>query len=309
MTAPALCFPAVPRRPFSCVPVLPASTARAAEPCGRWRGIAYRSRRTAAPPGRREPQSPEEPAFSGLLGERPSSTSSCTRRTDVPARRHPARRPAPPAARPAPALARRPGTPHRPRRTRPAPLARHVVGLVRAAIPPMHPGGRPIVAGVAAAAGLLRVVTGRGDLARRARHRRHRRVLPRAPSGAAAAAPASCSPRPTARWPRSARCRRPPSWTCPPYLSLGSASSCPCWTCTCSGCRSRGGSWPWSTGRARSSPPTSTRPARTTSATRVLIETAGGRGSASCRSRGCWRGGSSATSPSATRWRRARPTG
>jgi phosphatidylserine decarboxylase len=38
----------------------------------------------------------------------------------------------------------------------------HVVGLVRAAIPPMHPGGRPIVAGVAAAAGLLRAVTGRG---------------------------------------------------------------------------------------------------------------------------------------------------
>ena len=29
----------------------------------------------------------------------------------------------------------------------------HVAGLVRAAVPPMHPGGRPIVAGVAAAAG------------------------------------------------------------------------------------------------------------------------------------------------------------
>ena len=40
----------------------------------------------------------------------------------------------------------------------------HVVGLVRAAIPPMHPGGRPIVAGVAAVTGLLRVVTGRGTL-------------------------------------------------------------------------------------------------------------------------------------------------
>jgi phosphatidylserine decarboxylase len=38
----------------------------------------------------------------------------------------------------------------------------HVLGLVRAAIPPMHPGGRPIVLGVAAAAGLLRAVTGRG---------------------------------------------------------------------------------------------------------------------------------------------------
>jgi phosphatidylserine decarboxylase len=40
----------------------------------------------------------------------------------------------------------------------------HIAGLVRAAIPPMHPGGRPIVAGVAAAAGLARVVTGRGTL-------------------------------------------------------------------------------------------------------------------------------------------------
>ena len=36
----------------------------------------------------------------------------------------------------------------------------------------------------------------------------------------------------------------PPSWVCPRYLCLGSASSCPCWTCTCSACRSRGGSWP-----------------------------------------------------------------
>lgn len=40
----------------------------------------------------------------------------------------------------------------------------HIVELVRATIPPMHPGGRPIVAGVAAAAGLVRVVTGRGAL-------------------------------------------------------------------------------------------------------------------------------------------------
>src|SRR5262245_25754360 len=40
----------------------------------------------------------------------------------------------------------------------------HIVGLVRATIPPMHPGGRPIVAGVAAAAGLVRAVTGRGTL-------------------------------------------------------------------------------------------------------------------------------------------------
>jgi phosphatidylserine decarboxylase len=38
----------------------------------------------------------------------------------------------------------------------------HVAGLVRAAIPPMHPGGRPIVAGVALTAAVLRALTGRG---------------------------------------------------------------------------------------------------------------------------------------------------
>jgi phosphatidylserine decarboxylase len=40
----------------------------------------------------------------------------------------------------------------------------HVAGLVRAAIPPMHPGGRPVVLGVAAVAGLVRAVTGHGTL-------------------------------------------------------------------------------------------------------------------------------------------------
>ena len=39
---------------------------------------------------------------------------------------------------------------------------RHVAGLVRAAVPPMHPGGRPIVAAVALAAGAVRALTGRG---------------------------------------------------------------------------------------------------------------------------------------------------
>ncbi len=38
----------------------------------------------------------------------------------------------------------------------------HVAGLVRAAVPPMHPGGRPLVAGVAVAAGVVRAATGRG---------------------------------------------------------------------------------------------------------------------------------------------------
>lgn len=41
----------------------------------------------------------------------------------------------------------------------------HVAELVRAAVPPMHPGGRPVVAGVAAGAALLRLVTGRGTIA------------------------------------------------------------------------------------------------------------------------------------------------
>jgi phosphatidylserine decarboxylase len=39
---------------------------------------------------------------------------------------------------------------------------RHVAELVRATIPPMHPGGRPLVAGVATVAAAVRLVTGRG---------------------------------------------------------------------------------------------------------------------------------------------------
>ncbi|MCU1663591.1 MAG: Phosphatidylserine decarboxylase proenzyme [Pseudonocardia sp.] len=41
----------------------------------------------------------------------------------------------------------------------------HVAGLIRAAVPPMHPGGRPLVAAVAAAAAVVRAVTGRGAVA------------------------------------------------------------------------------------------------------------------------------------------------
>ena len=40
----------------------------------------------------------------------------------------------------------------------------HIAALVRAAVPPMHPGGRPVVGAVAALAGLARLVTGRGAL-------------------------------------------------------------------------------------------------------------------------------------------------
>ncbi|MHA6796824.1 phosphatidylserine decarboxylase [Pseudonocardia bannensis] len=41
---------------------------------------------------------------------------------------------------------------------------KHIAELVRAAVPPMHPGGRPIVAAVATGAGLIRALTGRGTL-------------------------------------------------------------------------------------------------------------------------------------------------
>jgi phosphatidylserine decarboxylase len=41
----------------------------------------------------------------------------------------------------------------------------HVAGLVRAAVPPMHPGGRPLVAAVAGVAAAVRVATGRGTVA------------------------------------------------------------------------------------------------------------------------------------------------
>jgi phosphatidylserine decarboxylase len=46
----------------------------------------------------------------------------------------------------------------------PATSPAHVVALVRAAVPPMHPGGRPVVAATAALAGLSRLLTGRGTL-------------------------------------------------------------------------------------------------------------------------------------------------
>jgi phosphatidylserine decarboxylase len=41
---------------------------------------------------------------------------------------------------------------------------RHIAKLLREAIPPIHPGGRPIIAGVAAGALLTRALTGRGTL-------------------------------------------------------------------------------------------------------------------------------------------------
>ncbi len=144
---------------------------------------------------------------------------------------------------------------------------------------------------------------------RRARHGGHRRLLPQPGPGAPAAAPASCSPRPTAPSPPSPTWCPRPSWTCRGSPRRGSASSSPCSTCTCSGSRWTAGCWPSSTGRARSCPPTWTRPARTTSATRCCWRPPAVCGSGSCRSRGCWPGASCATSRPGTRSRQARPTG
>ena len=46
----------------------------------------------------------------------------------------------------------------------PSTSAAHVAALIRAAVPPLHPGGRPIIAAVAAVAGVVRLATGRGAL-------------------------------------------------------------------------------------------------------------------------------------------------
>ena len=185
----------------------------------------------------------------------------------------------------------------------------HVVGLVRAAIPPMHPGGRPIVAGVAAAAGLLRAVTGRGALPG---------VLATAATAAFFRAPRRVPPpldRGRARRGRRhgghgrARSSPPAELGLPAAACRGSASSCPCSTCTSSACRSRGGSW---RGVPAGHVPVR-RPGQGQRGQRAQRRADRDRRRrcawASCRSPGCWPGGSSATSPSATRWRRARPTG
>jgi phosphatidylserine decarboxylase len=40
----------------------------------------------------------------------------------------------------------------------------HILGLVRASVPPIHPGGRPLIAGVGAIALLTQALTGRGGV-------------------------------------------------------------------------------------------------------------------------------------------------
>ena len=86
----------------------------------------------------------------------------------------------------------------------PATSVAHVAALVRAAVPPLHPGGRPVIAGVAALAGLARLVTGRGALVG---------TLVTAVTAAFFRNPRRVPPAPPSLWcPRS--CPRP-SWTCP----------------------------------------------------------------------------------------------
>jgi phosphatidylserine decarboxylase len=76
---------------------------------------------------------------------------------------------APPVAVPRDAPATRPTATERPAAGPddrvPSTSLAHVAALVRAAVPPMHPGGRPVVAAVAVLAGLARLATGRGAMA------------------------------------------------------------------------------------------------------------------------------------------------
>ena len=53
--------------------------------------------------------------------------------------------------------------------TAPGGTVRHALTLVRDTIPPLHPGGRPVIAAVAAAAFGLRALRGRGTFAALAR--------------------------------------------------------------------------------------------------------------------------------------------
>jgi phosphatidylserine decarboxylase len=73
----------------------------------------------------------------------------------------------PPVATPRDAPAERPSAPPAvaPDERVPSTSPAHIAALVRAAVPPMHPGGRPVVAGVAALAGLTRLLTRRGTVA------------------------------------------------------------------------------------------------------------------------------------------------
>ena len=159
----------------------------------------------------------------------------------------------------------------RPIRIRSTSLA-HVAGLVRAAVPPMHPGGRPIVGGVAAAAGPRpapspaaapwsgpwpRPPPPRSSATRTACRRRDRGgAVGRRRHGRA----------------RRPRCARPPSSDLPrraaaarQRLPVGARRARPAHPGRRPRRRRR------STGRAGSCPPTWTRPARTTSATPCCI--------------------------------------
>ena len=145
MAAPALCVPGSRRRcrrAGVAWVVAQARSDRCPRPSPPQRALRTRVPRPAAPTGPRR---------------------ALTRRTRArPARRHP--------------VAGHPAT--EPDGRVPSTSLAHVAALVRAAVPPMHPGGRPIVAGVAAAAGLVRAPHRPRRPRRRSGDGRRRRLLP-----------------------------------------------------------------------------------------------------------------------------------
>ena len=185
----------------------------------------------------------------------------------------------------------------------------HVASLVRAAMPPMHPGGRPIVGGVAVAAVLTRLLTGRGALAgalataaTAAFFRNPHRVPPSRTGVVLSAADGTVAlvsdvvPPPELDLPAGAGAARQ-------RLPLGARRARPAHP----GRRAR---------RRRAVPP---RPVpvrgpgqgqrRQRAQRPAAARPSTGPGSGSSRSPVCWPAGSAATSRRATRWRRARPTG
>ena len=201
-------------------------------------------------------------------------------------------------ARPARRHPRRRSPRHRTRRPGPVDSLAHVAALVRAAVPPMHPGGRPIVAGVAAAAGLVRVAHRPRRPRRRAGHRRHRRLLPQPAPRAAAA--------------HGRRARRAADGTValvsevvpPPELDLPPGAGAARQRVPVGARRAR----PADPGRRAGASTSQYRhgrvpvggPGQGQRGQRAQRAAAGDRrrrpGRASCRSRACWPGGSSATS-------------
>ena len=251
-----------------------------------------------------------QPALPGSVGR--SSRSDCPRRRRL-GERGPGATPAAPTGPRPPTRADPPRWPDparpQPDRRVPSTSLAHVAALVRAAVPPMHPGGRPIVAGVAAAAGLVRLLTGRGALAGvlataavaaffRNPHRvppsRTGVVLP--PADGTVALVSEVVPPPELDLP-------PGAGTARQRLPVGPRRARPADPGRRAGRRTS------STGTAASCRRTSTRPATTTSATRCCWRPSTAPASGRADRGPAGPADPSATSARATRWRRARPTG